>query len=414
MIRVLGAVMKQGIALMGGCTLLLGAALTSASAKPAFEIWLDGDFTNHLESSRSIEMGAKAAIHDHGGKVLGRDIVIFRKDHRGSSKRSLRNIKNFIKNPNGIAMMSGIHSPPLLAHRDFINQSKVLFLVPWAAAGPITRGSNHDNFIFRLSIDDSQAGGFIAQYASETLKSKKPCLLLEETGWGKSNFKNMTEGLRKNNVDVWETIWFRWGLKSNVAHEIANRLYDRKCDLVLLVANSKEGALLVQSVGSFSDRKVIPILSHWGITGGNFHEVVSHDIRSKVNLRFIQTNFNFNQIKTPKGLQVLETFKKLYNIKSPSEIRAGTGASHAYDLVSIVLNQLKHLDPNKSTKELSHQLKERLESKEIRFQGLLKNYHKPFTKYSGSNPNAHEALEKGDYSIGFFDSHGVIWNVTGK
>ena len=403
-----------GILLMKKLVILsffLGVVSPSYGEEQPFEIWLDGDFTNHLESSQSIEMGAQAAISDFGELKSGRKVVVIRRDHRGSSKRSLRNIKNFIGNANGIAMMSGIHSPPLLAHREFINNSKVPFLVPWAAAGPITRGGGDENYIFRLSIDDSKAGDFISQYASRAIKSKYPCLLLEDTGWGKSNFKNMTNGFNANNVAVHRTLWFRWGIKKNVAGDLAHQLYTAKCDLVLLVANSKEGALLVKAIAGYPGQKTLPILSHWGITGGSFHEEVSHTIRSKVNLKFIQTNFNFNQNSSQRGKLVLETFRKKFGIKEASEIKAGTGASHAYDLTTIFLNALNNIDQTKPSAEIRILLQKKLETLNLNYKGLIKTYQRPFGRYSVEAKDAHEALDQNDYSIGFFNEDGVILNV---
>ncbi|NRA59878.1 MAG: hypothetical protein HRU25_02995 [Psychrobium sp.] len=55
-------------------------------------------------------------------------------------------------------------------------------MVPWAAAGPITRSKQAENRIFRFSIDDAKAGHFIAKQAIAQ-GFKRPYLLLEDTGW---------------------------------------------------------------------------------------------------------------------------------------------------------------------------------------------------------------------------------------
>ncbi|SMF73791.1 ABC transporter substrate-binding protein [Pseudobacteriovorax antillogorgiicola] len=380
--------------------------------KPALEIWLDADFTNYRESSVAIEMGAQLAIENHGSAIQGRQIIIKRVDHRGNSKRSKRNIQSFKTSEQGLAMMSGIHSPPLLAHRKLINEEKVPFLVPWAAAGPITRAEGPSNYIFRLSIDDSKAGIFLSNYAARTLKSTSPCLLLEDTGWGTSNLKTMGLGFQENKVQIAKVVRFQWGIKSNQAKHIAAKLYDANCDLILLVANSKEGAILINALAHHPEPTKIPVLSHWGITGGDFHEVVPHSIRSLLNLKFIQTSFNFNQIKSTRKKQVFDRLIQTNpDIRSSSDIKAGTGVSHAYDLTSIVLLALQSMDLSQPITKLREQLKHSLETKPLRFDGLVKSYKNPFKPYRKDNPDAHEALTLEDFAIGYYSKDNVILNV---
>jgi len=47
---------------------------------------------------------------------------------------------------------------PYIKNRGLINKNNIPLLVPWAAGGPITRYPQSDNWVFRLSIDDSKAG----------------------------------------------------------------------------------------------------------------------------------------------------------------------------------------------------------------------------------------------------------------
>lgn len=376
------------------------------------EIWIDADFTNHFESSHAIEIGATEALRNYNFRIGGREIKLVRKDHRGSSKRSKRNIQNFIKNKNGIAMMSGIHSPPLLEHKDYINKSEVPFLVPWAAAAPITRSGELENFIFRLSIDDSKAGFFMSQYAAENLSVTKPCLLLENTGWGKSNFKTMTEGFSKFKIPILETIWFPWGIAEFAAKDIASQLYKKKCDHIFFVGNSKEGKTLITAIANYPSSKTIPIMSHWGITGGDFHKQVSHDLRSKVSLKFIQTNFNFNQSKKPHHQKVIDSIiKHNKEIRSPRDILAGTGTSHAFDLTSIFILALQDINLDEKIGSIRIKLKNRLENQRISFLGLLRRYTKPFGPYSKAEKDAHEALGFEDFAIGKYLESGSIVNI---
>jgi branched-chain amino acid transport system substrate-binding protein len=105
----------------------------------------------------------------------------------------------------------------LIKNRDFINENKALTLVPWAAAGFITRYPSKENWIFRLSIDDSRAGSTIIDYAMTQQQCKKPHLLLEKTPWGDANLKTMSAALKSHGVEKHEISRFSWSVKAKGA-----------------------------------------------------------------------------------------------------------------------------------------------------------------------------------------------------
>lgn len=382
--------------------------LKNTHASDTFEVVIDADFSYHKESSESIRKGMELALNK---SKITKKIKIVKADHRGSTKRSKRNVRSFIENDKALFMVSGIHSPPLLANKEYINKNKVLTFVPWAAAAPITRAKTNNNWIYRLSIDDGKAGGFLSQYALAQ-NYKSPCLLLENTGWGKSNFKNMTKGFSAKGTKVKKTFWFNWGIQKNDATAIVLQAIKAKCDILLLVANSQEGALFVKTVAN--QQVVIPVLSHWGITGGDFHNLVSTKEREKVNLRFIQTKFNFLTSKRTKYSQnVLKSATSYFkDIDSAKDIKASTGFIHAYDLGLIIGKALEKVNWNSGIGEIRLQIKKNVEALGSPVQGLLKKYEKPFGPYKVGRKEAHEALDEDDFSIGKYDIDGNILNIN--
>ena len=395
--------------LIGFIFILLSANALSSS----YKIYLDADFSHHTESSESIERGIKVALATNDGKLWGKKIEVIRKDHRGNSARSERHINQFLKDPEALLMMSGIHSPPLLAHRDKINQSKVLFLVPWAAAGPITRYPSKDNFIFRLSVDDSKAGEVIVGYSIDQKKYIKPCLVLENTGWGKSNHKTMSSALKKRGVQNFKVQWFDWNLKMAGAKKIAQESIGFGCDVVYFVGNSVEGSEIIKAYGRIAKDKRIPVVSHWGIIGGKFHKVVPHDIRASVDLTFIQTSFSFMKRNFSKfESAVFNSAKELFpEIKTVADIQAPTGFIHSYDLGLLLIQASKQLKPSQNIAEVRVGLKNELENLNRPVRGLIKNYVKPFEAFDTSKNDAHEALGIGDFSMAKFGPSGEIFLI---
>jgi len=92
-------------------------------------IYQDADITHHPESSVAIQKGIEIAFDEIGHEIEGYKIVYKYLDHRGNVIRSKRNYETFINDPNALAIYSGIHSPPLIKNRDFINQNQALTLV---------------------------------------------------------------------------------------------------------------------------------------------------------------------------------------------------------------------------------------------------------------------------------------------
>jgi len=56
--------------------------------------------------------------------------------------------------------------------------------------------------------------------------------------------------------------------------------------------------LFINAMASFAKNERLPIVSHWGITGGDFFANVEQAIKSNLSLHFIQICFSF--LKTPQ------------------------------------------------------------------------------------------------------------------
>jgi branched-chain amino acid transport system substrate-binding protein len=122
------------------------------------KIYHDADYSNHESSALSMMMGLNTALDEVGFQLQGYRLELVPKNHRGNSARSKQHMKEFIEDPDALFILGGLHSPPYIRYRDYINENQVLLLIPWAAGGPITRYDQGLNWVFRLSIDDTKAG----------------------------------------------------------------------------------------------------------------------------------------------------------------------------------------------------------------------------------------------------------------
>jgi len=374
--------------------------------KLPYHIYLDADFTTTKESALSIEKGINTALAEHDYVLNNYPFKVIIKDHRGNSRRSTKHLKQFIADERALAVFGGLHSPVLLTNKKTINSQKILTLVPWAAAGPITRTDQAENWIFRLSIDDSKAGNYIV---TESLKQgfKRPFLLLEDTGWGRSNHKTMSKTLKANNIALAGSQWFNWGIDDSQARIILHSIIASKADVIFFVGNAPEGITFSKQLAALSSK--IAVRSHWGITGGGFSRAVQANEREAIDLQFIQTKFSF--VSSPQSAHSRQVFSQLAtqtDIKTPADLAAPTGFIHAYDLTKLLIAAINQATLTGDRDKDRHAIRDALEHLKQPVSGLIKRYHKPFSPYKVQTPDAHEALNPDDYMMGYYDKYNTI------
>jgi branched-chain amino acid transport system substrate-binding protein len=378
----------------------------------AIHIYQDSDLSRHIESSLAIQQGIKVAFDEIGNQIDGYDIIYKYLDHRGNVVRSKRNYNVFLDDPNALVIYSGIHSPPLIKNRVFINENKALTLVPWAAGGSITRYPAEENWIFRLSIDDTQAASEIIRFAIKDKACKAPHLLLEDTPWGDSSLLSMSEALKEYDIYIPGVTRFGWNLKSKGAHTLLNKIISKGNDCIVLVSNSIEGAVIVREVFNFPLNERLPIISHWGITGGDFHEKITAKMREKLDLHFIQSCFAFtNPNQSEFSNNVFSRLKKFSGgtIAKPTDLKSAAGFIHAYDLTKLLIQSIKQVGLTGNMLRDRDAIRLALEDIQNPVHGLIKTYNKPFSVFDEkTNNDAHEALHQENYCMGKYGVEGEI------
>jgi len=383
----------------------------AANDERVFKIYHDADWSNNIESSESIWRGMQTALSEVDYTVNDVRIELVKRNHGGNVTRSLGNMKAFLDDDRALAVFSGMHSPPLITNRSFINENRIPVLVPWAAGGPITRYPSAENSVFRLSVDDTKAGEVLVDYAVKQYGCSNPYLLLENTKWGDSNDKNIKIALEKRGASAAGIKRFSWGLKSYVARSIIQEINGEGAKCVILVSSVAEGAQIALAMSELDTDSRLPIISHWGITGGNFHLIINAETRALLELSFIQTCFSF--IDTPMKPMAKDVFEELQSsypeeIRSPKDIRSPVGFIHAYDLTKLFITALNNVQISDDIQVNRNSIKIALENIEGPVEGLIKTYRTPFTQYDASTPDAHEALGRENICMGSYGRHNEI------
>ena len=358
-----------------------------------YVIGVDVDLSMDAKSSGlAIKRGVELAVDqiNKNGGILGKKVVIITKDNAAIASKGVKNIEDLLKYKNLIGVVGGLHSAVILEQMDYMQHSGVSLFIPWAAAPSLTDTKKH-KCTFRISANDFYASDYIA---SQVLKRfKKPAIFYENSIWGRDNYTNMKRYFGERGVEFASSKQFNRGA-DDFTQEIANALAEG-ADSLIMIANPLEGSMIVQNMANVA--KPLPIVSHWGITGGDFFAQNRQAIQ-KLDLSFFQT-FSFSTHKSRVSRKLAQSYIQSYDKQDVTHIQAASGVAHAYDLVQILalaLKQAQSADPQAICSEV--------QNIEL-YEGAVKKYSYPFT------PEKHDALDVEDFYMGRYNQYGEIVKV---
>jgi branched-chain amino acid transport system substrate-binding protein len=131
----------------------------------------------------------------------------------------------------------------------------------------------------------------------------------------------------------------------------------------------------------------VPVVSHWGISGGRFPELAGP---SAGDAQFVQT-YSFFGDQSATGKRVIAELQKKYpQIKGPSDIFSPVGTANAYDAMHLLALAIQKAGSTDGEK-----IRQALENLGT-YEGLIKTYKQPFTA------DNHDALGPDDYVMVHF------------
>jgi len=377
------------------CLFLSGGPAGAVEPAPIL-VGLDADMSSgSARSGDAILRGIVLAMDDinRRGGVLGRPLELVVRDHRGNPARGLDNMAEFAEMKDLVAVVGGLHTPVAMAELTFIHKNHIIYLDPWAAGTPVVENGYRPNYVFRVSVRDEYAGGFLIHKAIAA-GLEKVALLLERTGWGRSNERAMTAALEARGLSPVTVQWFHWGTRDMTSQIRAAG--DAGANVILLVANAPEGVVTVTAMAALPREQRLPIISHWGITGGDFFKEASRNLQ-QVDLCFLQTYSFLDPPFPERAKKVLEAYRQKFPAcRTAEDIFAPAGTAHAWDLIHLlalavekagtldrpaIRNAMEHLDP---------------------YPGLVRVYNPPFT------PDRHDALTAEDFRLTRYNDRGII------
>jgi branched-chain amino acid transport system substrate-binding protein len=381
---------------LGAAGAILLGGLARAAGLPPVLLGIDGEFgLENSTSAQAVELGMRAAIAEinaAGGVLGGRQLQLVVRDHRSIPARGIRNIQEFARMPGLVAVFGGRFSPVVIEELPVLKATNTLFMAPWSSADGIVDNGMRPNYVYRLSLRDSLAMPRLLQ-AAHRRGLDNIGLLLTNTSWGRSNAQAAERALGANpGMNIVGTSWYNWRDTSLVGKY--QQLRAAGAQAIVLVANDDEAAVLVREVAALPKAQRLPVLSHWGVTGGEFAKQAGPALQ-QVDFSVIQT-FSFWNADKQRVQRFLASAAGVSGVRKIEDIKGPVGAAHAYDLTHLLA--LAIAQAGSTDRKGVRDALERLPA----WRGLVKRYAPPFT------PARHEALGPGDLLMARYRADGVL------
>jgi branched-chain amino acid transport system substrate-binding protein len=377
------------------CFCLPVNAQQAAPGKAPIIIGFDAEAGHATSTSDdAIRTGMQIAIDEINarGGVLGRPLAIEERDNRSVPPRGVVNARAFGANPNVVAFLAGKFSPVVLEQLEVVHQSGVLLLAAWSAADGITNNGYNPNNVFRVSLTDSIAVAALMGHAKQR-KLLRVGVFVPNTGWGRGSLDAARTYARANGMTIADVQWYNLGSEANSYAEGYSKLRDAGSEVILMVANEGEGSALMRDIASLPREQRLPVISHWGILGGDFPAMAGKAL-DVVDLRVV-TTMTYRTASTPKARSVLEEAGRRLGV-APERLTSAVGVTHAYDLVNmlaIAIAKARTIDRAAVRSAL-----ERIDS----YDGAMKQFNRPFSA------TRRDALVASDLQIVRFQPDGTL------
>ncbi|MCD8536460.1 MAG: ABC transporter substrate-binding protein [Burkholderiaceae bacterium] len=324
------------VAMLSCASMVAQAQTTANSTLDPVLIGFDGAFTQPTSTSAAaIETGAQIAIDEinaRGGVLNGRPLKLVTEDNHGISARARDNFETLAAMPDLVAIYGGKFSPAIMETMPLANELRVVSVSLWGSANPITSDPAKNPYVYRLSLKDSWAIPAMMQQALNVHSANRLCAILPNTAWGRSGANALDLNLPKTGQQLVHSKWYQWG-QTDFVSDIQNCI-DAGGQAIIMIANEGEGAAIINSMAQLPKEKRLPMVSHWGVTGGVLHELIQSSLNN-VDVDIIQT-FSFVGNQRPKAKALAEKVMQLTGATDAALIKSPVGVAQAYDMTHLL------------------------------------------------------------------------------
>lgn len=351
---------------------LAGICNMALAAGPVY-IGLDAEFGHKTSTSaRAVQQGMAIAIEEinqAGGVLGGRPLELVVTDNRSITAMAIDNLRELAKKPDLVAVMGGKFSPVYIESLPVVHELGIPLLDPWGSADGITDHGYRPSYTFRLSLKDEWAAPAFVRFAQQRHQAQRIGVLVPNTAWGRSNLAALEKAVSASPVSLVGHRWYNWGDTSLLRQYQELRAVGAQ--VLVLVANETEGAILVKEMAALPAAERMPIVSHWGVTGGDFARMTGNAL-DQLDFAVIQT-YSFIGQTRPVAQRVLGALQRKHGVASAEAVISPVGVAHAYDLTHLLARAIQKAGSTdrRKVRDAMEQLGP--------YDGLVQRYERPFS-----------------------------------
>jgi branched-chain amino acid transport system substrate-binding protein len=186
--------------------------------------------------------------------------------------------------------------------------------------------------MFRVSMFDRWQALALTRMSQRVSAGKKIGVLYEDTGWGQGAVPDLRESAAAEKVNIVSYETFKWDDRDMTAQLI--RLRDAGADTLILYSRDLEANQILRSMDRIGYKP--KIVSAWGNTG-----TLGELAGPLANGMIVLQTFSWMGDLKPRQKALLDSMMSRYNLKSPEDIRHGSGAANAYDATYILAEAIR-------------------------------------------------------------------------
>ena len=374
------------------CGILAIAPMTALAQERQPCIGFSGPLTGPAAfGGEAIQMGAQTAIEEINAKggVLGKKLSLKIYNDEGAPPKGVDNVRRIALSDNCVAMLGGYHSGVALAMREPIKQTGILYIGTIAAGTTIIEHESGDNqSMFRVSAKDKWVAQTLVDVAAKRSKTGKIALFYENTGWGNGAAPDMKKAMLAKGLTPVAVETFNWGDQDMTPQLIRAR--DAGADSIVMFALDREGNQILRGMDKLNYKPLI--VSAWGLAG-NLGQLAG----PMANGVLVLQTYSWMGTLDSRGTEVYNRIAEKYKLKSPADLKMGSGTANAYDAVHIIAKAIE--------KAGSYDLlKVREAMYSVKYDGLTAKYDPAFEK----NQERHDAMLPRYYKITAWHSGALL------
>jgi branched-chain amino acid transport system substrate-binding protein len=374
----------------------VSSGVACAADKPPVLVGLDAEFGHKTSTSaQAIRQGMEIAIDEinrAGGVLGGRKLELVVTDNKSMPAFGVDNLRELAAKPDLVGVFGGKFSPVVMEWLPVAQELGIPIFATWSSADPITDQPRQPNYAFRLSLKDAWAAPVLLRFAKEERQAARIGVLLPNTSWGRSNQAALQKAAGPLGIAIVAERWYNWGDKS--LSEIYREVAQAGAQAIVFIGNEAEGSILIKEIAALPAGKRLPVVSHWGVTGGALVDMVGAALPD-VDFSVVQT-YSFIGANSAAAKRVLAALKTRYGIESAERIASPVGVAHAYDLTHLLARAIKKAGSTDRSR-----IRNALENLGP-YDGLVRRYDKPFAA------ERHDALSAAQVFMARFRSDGAL------